>query len=80
MNTKWQAGATAERLRETIANLEIQVDSGTIRVSASLGISDLNGEDEKHTLERYLKQADKTLYQSKEAGRNRVTIWENYDR
>ncbi|MEJ2411863.1 MAG: GGDEF domain-containing protein [Anaerolineales bacterium] len=77
---KWQAGATAERLRETIANLEIRVDSGTIQVSASYGISDLNGEDEEQTLERCLKQADKALYQSKEAGRNRVTIWENKDR
>jgi diguanylate cyclase (GGDEF)-like protein len=76
---KWQAGATAERLRETIANLEIRVDSGTIQVSSSFGISELNGGDEEQTLETCLKQADKALYQSKEAGRNRVTIWDGED-
>lgn len=61
----------AERLRAAIAGAEIAYGEETIQVTASIGLAELgpDGED----LERVYQTADARLYESKKAGRNRVT-------
>lgn len=65
------AALLAERLRRKIQTLKIMFDSSTIGVTASIGISCLNGC--RHKDENILTQeADIALYQAKDLGRNRV--------
>lgn len=61
----------AERIRETIAALFIGDDQACIRVTVSLGVAVLGGED---TAESLLKRADVALYQAKHGGRNRTVL------
>jgi diguanylate cyclase (GGDEF)-like protein len=61
----------AERLREAIAELVVDVDGSAVRTSASIGISaypDHGGADPRTLLLR----ADQALYEAKRAGRDRV--------
>lgn len=67
--------ATAERLREEIAAFPLKLgETNEIGVTISLGVSSWTPQDE-HTITDILQQADKALYKSKQAGRNRVTVW-----
>jgi two-component system, cell cycle response regulator len=67
------AGAVADRLRERIANLQIQTDRGVLKVTVSAGCASLSTISEK-TPESLIAAADRRLYQAKHAGRNRVVI------
>ena len=66
---------TAERLRGSIAELELQQGSQQVRVTASLGVSSNEGlADPKHFVPADLiKVADGALYEAKHAGRNRIS-------
>jgi diguanylate cyclase (GGDEF)-like protein/PAS domain S-box-containing protein len=64
----------AERLRESIANKIFKFDDITLTTSISLGISIWNNTGQLD-LDAIFNQADQALYKSKEAGRNRVTVW-----
>jgi diguanylate cyclase (GGDEF)-like protein/PAS domain S-box-containing protein len=69
---KNDAMAMAERLREQVAALVIEHDSGPVKITVSIGaaealIDDLNGEAVLH-------RADSALYEAKAKGRNR-TCW-----
>jgi diguanylate cyclase (GGDEF)-like protein/PAS domain S-box-containing protein len=70
-----QAIATAIRARENIASLNLLELTGnrSLRVTASFGISTIDQEvaDFAHFIDR----ADQALYNSKNNGRNRVSIW-----
>ncbi len=72
-----QAAALAERIRRRIATH----DSWGVRliedhkITASLGVTGTEFEPEDPS--QLLEQADKALYASKAAGRNRVTRWDN---
>lgn len=61
----------AERIREQVSNLVISENSAVIRVTASIGIASLDGE-QIGSLGDLIHQADKALYQAKACGRNRV--------
>ena len=61
----------AERLRERIANLDLQHKGETIPTSVSIGLSILNPED---TVTRLLERADFAMYAAKNDGRNKVRI------
>lgn len=62
--------ALAEQLRARIAAIEAALPGGgTVRVTASLGVSALQPGD---TLDSLLARADAGLYQAKREGRNRV--------
>jgi len=63
----------AERLRRTIEALEIVLpDGGTLRVTASFGVSAvLPGDGEGRAA---LKRADRALYRAKNSGRNGVAV------
>lgn len=64
-----EAELVAERVRCAIAELVPQVAAGTVRVTASLGVSVV---EPGQTLEQLLSVADVNLYRAKQSGRDRV--------
>ncbi len=65
------AMTVAERLRAVIADTPFDTIDGPVDVTVSIGIAE--AEDADQTIEGTLGRADAALYQSKHAGRNRVT-------
>lgn len=63
------AFALAERLHMTIETTDYGPDWKDLRATVSIGISGCNGDHDIHSL---LRNADRALYQAKQAGRNRV--------
>jgi len=61
----------AERIRASIAHHILAYGMETIKVTVSLGVSALRGND---TPEEFVKRADDAMYQAKRAGRNRVAV------
>lgn len=55
---------------ESIKNEEI---FGSHKVTVSVGIIEINKE---HSLEQVIKKADKAMYNSKQNGRDQITLWE----
>ena len=70
-----EAGLVAERMRMAIRSLNIPSKDGRmVSLTASLGAaSAVLGEE--FSLERLIEGADQALYMSKEAGRDRVSIF-----
>ncbi len=67
------ASAFAERIRQSIADMVV-ADNGTeVRVTVSLGVASLN--PDVPDTNRLLEHADTAMYQSKAAGKNRVSIF-----
>lgn len=64
----------AERLRASVEKRAFNYRDEIIPVSISVGVAEL--QPDTPTYERLINEADIALYQSKEAGRNRVTIFE----
>ncbi len=64
----------AERVRKAVESTTVDTSEGPITVTISLGIAELNEKIADYLT--WLSQADKALYESKEGGRNRVTIWQ----
>jgi diguanylate cyclase (GGDEF)-like protein len=73
--TALHAQTTTERLRSAIENhmFGIKSRSSDIKVTVSLGVACISGED-MITPEALVKKADEALYRSKKNGRNCVTI------
>ncbi len=65
-----EALAIAERLRQKIMNLEMQIEGKPIPLTVSLGVAHMDRPDT--SLDELISTADKQLYQAKEGGRNRV--------
>ena len=59
-----------DRLRQVIADKEVDLDGHRLQVRFSAGVTQLRGEDQ--SIEDYLRRADEALYRAKQAGRNRV--------
>ena len=64
------ARATAERLRDRIANLRFPPPAEAVHITVSAGVVDLLPEDDG--LDDVLRRADDAMYAAKRAGRNRV--------
>ncbi len=64
----------AERLREAVQRKVVSHDQVEIRITISLGVSEINEDIADH--KAWLEQADAALYKSKQGGRNRVTVWQ----
>ena len=63
--------ATAERIRLAVEQTPIPVgQAAPVSLTLSFGVALVNGPDD---LQAATARADKTLYQSKHAGRNRVS-------
>ncbi len=67
------AAALAELLRKRVEGATLSHESDEIKVTISLGVSELAADDTPH---RLLKRADEALYRAKKAGRNRVELQE----
>ncbi len=67
------AAQMAERARRAIENKEFPIGdaAGSVSITVSIGLADFRGEQDSTELYR---RADRALYLSKSAGRNRVTL------
>jgi len=68
--TRAGASVAAERLRRTVADLG-PIDDGPARVTMSVGVAALEGEE---TVAELVKRADDALYEAKRSGRNRIAL------
>ena len=68
--SKEQAISVSERLREKIAESEIQAYDEKVRLSISIGVATFPEDSRDKGL--LIEIADKALYQAKQKGRNRV--------
>ncbi|GAG00076.1 unnamed protein product, partial [marine sediment metagenome] len=64
-------GVVSERLRALVAASSVRHGDAEIRVTVSIGATLARTDD---TPERLVKRADSVMYESKRAGRNRVTL------
>ena len=73
------AAAIAEKLRRSIETADVQGENYLIAITASFGVNDyLEKTDSKphdRILSEFISKADEALYKSKNAGRNRVTVY-----
>jgi diguanylate cyclase (GGDEF)-like protein len=74
------AAVVAERLRGKIEEAELQSERGPIAVTASFGVSDAlhrsDAKPEEQVLSEFISSADRAMYASKAAGRNRVMVFD----
>lgn len=64
------AADVAERVRQAVASVQIDVDGRLLNVTMSFGVAQV---DALQDLQQATRRADEALYASKRAGRNRVT-------
>ena len=74
--THESAVETAERIRGQIEKSEIEFKGMAIPLTISIGLA-FAEDDPNINLEKMIDRADKALYQSKENGRNKVTVWKS---
>lgn len=63
-----QAEALCSNLLEKIAGTDIQIQSGLISITGSIGLSDIKPDET--SIEKAINRADQALYESKHKGRN----------
>ena len=76
---KQKALKTAEKLRQTLENLEIKTENGDIiRVTVSIGISMISKIEsvKPNLLDKMIMEADKAMYLAKSKGKNRVEFYQ----
>ncbi len=66
--------AIAEKLRKSIEQANVTVAGGRIPLTASIGVASYRNTG---TLQDLIDVADKAMYQAKETGKNRVTVFES---
>ena len=71
MKQKNSLRIAAEKLRVLVEHSRLDINGGGVKVTISIGGTLVGAEDSPETL---VQRADGFLYQSKQAGRNRVTI------
>jgi len=76
--TAERAGALAEQLLRAVREHELLINSRPISVTASMGVVIFDGV--LASAEDVLADVDRAMYQSKERGRNRVTVLQPCDR
>jgi diguanylate cyclase (GGDEF)-like protein len=65
--------AVAERVRRLCSETPVELPETQLLVTASFGVASIDGVACSEDAEAMLRNADKALYESKRAGRNRVT-------
>ena len=69
-----QALQVAEKLLKCVEDLKFSTDQGDLNITISLGVTQYRNHNENLTFKDFLDQADKALMNSKQAGRNVVSI------
>ncbi|GAC1470497.1 MAG: diguanylate cyclase [Isosphaeraceae bacterium] len=74
-----QALLTAERIRDSVAKMQIPFRNGKIQVTASVGVASIDPplQTEPHEV---LERADKSLYRAKSGGRNMICYWDPFSK
>lgn len=72
-NSATDALVFSERLREAVQATTIKANGKNINITISLGIAEFSEDMDSHT--QLIEKADKALYQSKNNGRNRLSIY-----
>jgi diguanylate cyclase (GGDEF)-like protein len=74
-----EAAAVAERLRRRVEDTTVHTEKCPITVTVSFGVSDYfgktNSKPREGALSEFITNADRAMYASKNAGRNRVTVY-----
>jgi diguanylate cyclase (GGDEF)-like protein len=70
------ARQVAERLRQSLAQTAVPLDSGMLLITSSLGVATRDPGDDID-LETLIDCADQALYIAKQTGKNRVICWED---
>jgi diguanylate cyclase (GGDEF)-like protein len=69
------ARQVAERLHHILSKTPVETSVGDIAITASMGVAAYRKECHD-TLEQLIDYADQGLYAAKQAGRNRVIVWD----
>lgn len=69
--------AVAERIRRRVEATPLSIESGSVKVTASVGIAGLDSIPDEGLFgaSSLIERADRALYAAKERGRNRVELW-----
>ncbi|MFO0666559.1 MAG: GGDEF domain-containing protein [Polyangiaceae bacterium] len=67
-----QATRFAERVRESVEKLAVELHNETLRVTVSLGVAEITELVPDASADEFIQKADGRLYAAKHAGRNRV--------
>lgn len=69
-----EAYAVGEKLRKTVEKYDLKVNSSTVRLSLSIGISTLGPEHRSYF--DLIEEADRAMYEAKQSGKNTIfTAW-----
>lgn len=72
-----EAMPVAERLHQCLMEMVVKADKGEVRISVSLGLAQM---DEGCTdIETLVQHADQALYDSKNQGRGRISVWKKLE-
>jgi diguanylate cyclase (GGDEF)-like protein len=69
------AYSIAERIRESVAALQMETPKGSFSVTLSIGVAELWREPADGSIEQVVQRADTALYAAKQSGRNRTVIF-----
>ena len=75
MTNARQAGLLAERIRADVAALRLPTEKGDASATLSIGIVEINHKESTEVVEDVFRRADEAMYAAKQAGRNRVVIF-----
>jgi len=66
------AKEAAEKIRQTIEKIEFLYKNETVRVTVSIGVTQVQESDTNHL--QIFERADVAVYKAKEKGRNQVVV------
>jgi diguanylate cyclase (GGDEF)-like protein len=68
----------AERLRLLVAETPIETEIGPVNTTISIGVA-FKEKATTMSIDQLLSRADRAMYRAKQAGRNRVSVWDERD-
>jgi len=69
------AFAIAERIRASVASIRLNTEKGSLFVTLSIGIAEIQNDPPDQSVEQVVQRADQALYAAKQGGRNRTVIF-----
>ena len=77
--TARQALPVAERIRTSVAALQLETNQAPLDITLSIGIAEISHDPPDENAGRVIQRADEALYRAKNSGRNRTVIFERRD-